>query len=77
MKEDCCGKGLGGKALKYLETYAGSIGVHVLVAMICSENEGSIRLFEKHEYEKCAYFKQVGKKFGRHLDAVAYQKILD
>ncbi len=77
LREDCCGNGLGGKALKHLETYACSVGVHVLVAMICSENEGSIRLFEKHEYEKCAHFREAGLKFGRRLDAIAYQKILN
>ncbi len=77
LRKDCCGKGLGGKALKHLEKYAEGAGVHVLIAIISAENDGSIRLFEKNGYEKCAYFKQVGHKFGRHLDAVAYQKILD
>ena len=77
FKEECCGKGLGRKALQYLEEYAKSAGIHVLIATISGENTGSIRLFEKYGYIKCAHFREVGHKFGRRLDAVAYQKILD
>ena len=76
FKENCCGKGLGNEALQHLEQHAKAAGIHVLIAMISSENDGSIRLFEKNGYFKCAHFKQVGLKFGRRLDAVAYQKIM-
>lgn len=70
------GKGIGSLCLKYIEDYAKTQGFHVLVATICGENKGSIHLVEKNGYEKCAHYKEVGKKFGRWLDLVAYQKII-
>jgi phosphinothricin acetyltransferase len=70
------GRGLGGRGAQFIEDVAKSNGIHVLVATICGENEASIRLFERNGYEKCAHFREVGKKFGRWLDVVAYQKIL-
>ena len=76
LKDDTCGKGVGAIALKHIEAFAKEMGVHVLVASISGDNEGSVRLFEKNGYEKCAHFKEVGKKFGKLLDNVAYQKIL-
>jgi phosphinothricin acetyltransferase len=77
LKENFCGKGYGGAALRFIESHAENAGLHVLIATISCENAGSIRLFEKNGYIKCAYFKEVGRKFGRLLDAVAYQKILN
>ncbi len=77
FRQGCCGKGLGNRALQHLETYAKNAGIHVLIAVISAENEGSIRLFEKNGYFKCAHFKEVGFKFDRRLDAVAYQKIMN
>lgn len=77
LKHDCIGKGIGSAALKYIEDYAMIKNFHVLIATITGENEQSIRTFDKNGYEKCAHYKQVGKKFGRWLDVVAYQKTLD
>jgi len=70
------GKGIGSMGLKCIEDYARTQGFHVLVATICGENQNSIHLMEKNGYEKCAHYKEVGKKFGRWLDIVAYQKII-
>lgn len=76
LKYDCTGMGIGSLAVKYIEGLAVKNGIHALVASICSENEASLKLFEKCGYEKCAYFKQVGVKFGRLLDLVYMEKIL-
>lgn len=70
------GKGIGSKAIKHLEEVASEDGFHVLLAVICGENHSSIELFKKLGYEKCAHYKEVGKKFGRWLDVVSYQKII-
>lgn len=70
------GKRLGPAAVAFLEEEARRIGFHTLVATICTENERSIRLFERLGYEKCAHFKEVGYKFGRRLDIASYQKVL-
>jgi phosphinothricin acetyltransferase len=74
---DCCNKGIGNAALVFLEQYAREQGFHSLVATICGENGQSIRLFERNGYIKCAHFKELGKKFGRLLDIVAYQKVFE
>lgn len=76
LKPDCHGKGLGSLALKHIEQYAKSQKLHVLVATITGENQASIGLFAKNGYVKCAHYKEVGQKFGRLLDVVAYQKII-
>ncbi len=70
------GKGVGSLAISHLEDAAVKNGFHVLLAVICGENDQSIRLFEKLGYEKCAHYREVGKKFGRLLDVVCYQKII-
>jgi phosphinothricin acetyltransferase len=77
LKPAHIGKGLGSLALKHIEGFAKRQGLHVLVATITGDNEKSLRLFAKNGYEKCAHYKEVGRKFGRLLDIVAYQKILD
>ena len=69
-----CGKGIGGLALEYLEEIASKNNFHSLIAIICSENMSSIKLFEKKGYSKCAFYEEVGEKFGRLLDIVCYQK---
>jgi phosphinothricin acetyltransferase len=69
-------KGIGNIAIKFLEKFAKNNDFHVLLAIICEENTGSIRLFEKNNYKKVGHFKEVGNKFDRFLDVVYYQKIL-
>jgi L-amino acid N-acyltransferase YncA len=69
-------KGVGSKAIEFIEGIARGAGFHSLVATICSENVRSTYLFEKYGYIQCAYFKEVGFKFDRRLDTVILQKIL-
>jgi L-amino acid N-acyltransferase YncA len=69
-------QGIGREALVHLEEVARSVALKNLVGVISGDNAGSIRLFEKAGYEKCAHFKNVGEKFGMVLDVVAYQKEL-
>lgn len=76
LSADCCGKGIGRAALEFIEQYAQEQGFHTLVATICGENLQSIKLFERHGYFKCAHYRELGKKFDRMLDIVAYQKII-
>lgn len=70
------GEGIGSVAIPFLEEAGRNHGFHVLIATICTENERSIRLFERHGYIKCAHFKEIGFKFGRRLDIASYQKII-
>ncbi|HEX7712893.1 MAG TPA: GNAT family N-acetyltransferase [Bacillota bacterium] len=70
------GKGIGSLAVKFIEEKARERNFHSLIAVICGENEASIRLFKGLGYVQCALYKEVGKKFGRFLDIVCYQKII-
>lgn len=77
LKPEYTGKGIGKIILKKMEQHAALNGIHSLIATICSENVASIRLFEKNGYNKCGVLKEIGMKFGRMLDIVIMQKILD
>lgn len=76
LKPGFTGKGIGSKAIMFIEKKAQEQRMHVLVATICGENRPSIHLFEKNGFTKCAQYKEVGIKFGQYLDVVAYQKII-
>ncbi len=76
LQPDFIGKGIGSLAIGHIEEYARKQKLHVLVATISGENEKSIRLFANNGYTKCAHYREVGQKFGRLLDVVAYQKII-
>lgn len=67
-------KGIGKLAMVYLEARAKEVGLKNLIGIISGDNHGSIALFEKSGYTKCAHFKNVGEKFDKILDVVAYQK---
>jgi phosphinothricin acetyltransferase len=69
-------KGIGSIAIRYLMDYARANDINNLIAGLCSENYPSKRLFEKNGFVQCAYFKRVGRKFGRILDTVYLQKEL-
>jgi phosphinothricin acetyltransferase len=76
LREGSTGVGIGSNALIFLEELSRKNNIRTLVAVICEENKASIKLFEKNGYQKCGHLKQVGKKFGRLLDVVNYQKML-
>lgn len=76
IDKDFIRKGIGLKAIQFIENYAKSKQFHSLVGTICGENIASIKLFEKNGYIQCAYYKEIGMKFNRYLDVVAYQKLI-
>ena len=56
---------------------ARSEGKHVMVAGIDSENVGSIRFHERLGFVEAGRLRQLGVKFGRRLDLVLMQRMLD
>lgn len=77
LKPEFAGKGIGREALRYLEDIAKEVGLKNLVGVITGDNHSSMALFERSGFVKCAHFKNVGEKFGKVLDVVAYQKEID
>jgi phosphinothricin acetyltransferase len=70
------GRGLGGKALRFLERYAAAQGFHVLLALVTEENERSAALFRKLGYVPCGVLHEVGRKFGRLLGVTIFERLL-
>ncbi len=77
LHPDYTHKGIGNKAMIFIEKIARERKFHALLGVICSENDASISLFKKFGYWECACFKEVGLKYNRLLDVVVYEKILD
>ncbi|MBN1415617.1 MAG: N-acetyltransferase [Bacteroidales bacterium] len=76
LKKEYTGHGIGKLALQRLEEVTRSAGIKVLIGIVTGDNIQSIHLFTRLGYEKCAHFREVGEKFGKILDVVAFQKIL-
>jgi phosphinothricin acetyltransferase len=71
------GSGIGRALIEALIARGQEAGVHVLVAAIDSTNEGSLRFHERLGFVEVARMPQVGMKFGRWLDLVLMQRLLD
>ncbi|MDR6308573.1 GNAT family N-acetyltransferase [Pacificitalea manganoxidans] len=71
------GAGLGRVLLTALIEEARTAGRHVMVAAIEAGNVASIRLHEKLGFVERGRMPQVGAKFGRWLDLVFLQLVLD
>lgn len=74
LKDKVANKGIGTKALKFIEEIAIKNNFKSLLSVVCGENIASIKLFEKNGYIKCGHMRNVGEKFGRVLDIVTLQK---
>jgi phosphinothricin acetyltransferase len=77
VREDHWGRGVGRALMDVLVARARAAGVHVLVAAIDSENEASIRFHERLGFVEVARMPEIGFKFGRWLDLVLVQRMLD
>ena len=77
LRPEFAGKGIGKYTLEYMEDIARDAGIKVLMGIISGENMQSIALFKKMGYWQCAHYRQVAEKFGRIMDVVVYQKIID
>ena len=71
------GRGVGQALLAALIEQARRAGIHAVVAVIEAENATSIRLHERLGFTLVGTARQVGHKFGRWLDSVYMQLLLD
>ena len=76
LSPEWTGKGIGARALEFIEKEARKRNIRTLVAAICDENKASCRLFEKCGYMVSGSLKEVGNKFDRWFGLVYMQKIL-
>lgn len=77
VREDHWRTGVGRGLLAALEEHARAADKHVMVAGVDSENVGSIRFHERLGFVEVARMPEIGQKFGRRLDLVLLQRILD
>ncbi len=71
------GGGLGTALMRPLIARARQDGHHVMLGAVDAENAGSLRFHERLGFERAAHFRQVGHKFGRWLDMVFLQLLLE
>ncbi len=71
------GRGVGRALIDALVERARASGVHVLIAGVDADNDGSIRFHERLGFKKVALLPEVGRKFERWLDLVLLQRIID
>lgn len=76
LAPDATGKGVGARFLRFVERYAAGQGFHALLALVTAENERSGALFRRMGYEPAGRLREVGRKFGRLLDVVVFERIL-
>jgi len=76
VRADRRGQGVGRALLRELMARAATMGKHVMVAAIDTENAASIRLHESMGFSHVGHFREVGFKFGRWLDLEFLQCII-
>lgn len=76
VSHELVGRGIGSKAIQFVESLARERGFHVMVATICGENVASRKAFEHCGFSLIGTFHEIGFKFGRYLDLVMYEKRL-
>ena len=77
VRESHWGRRAGRALVETLIGRAQAAGIHVLVAAIDAENEASLRFHGRLGFIEVGRMPQVGQKFGRWLDLVLMQRIVD
>ena len=71
------GRGLGRVMVDELVAAANALGKHVMIAGIDGGNPASLRLHAQAGFVEVARMPEVGRKFGRWLELVFMQRVLD
>jgi phosphinothricin acetyltransferase len=74
---DYQGLGVGKGLLQELVSLAGAHGFHAVIARIVGGHEASISLHRACGFEEIGVEREVGRKFGRWLDVVLMQRLID
>ena len=77
VRADGRGRGAGRRLVEALVPLALARGKHVMIGGVDAGNEASLRFHERLGFAPVAHFREVGHKFGRWLDLVFVQRILD
>ena len=72
----CRRGGVGRTLVEAALTAAPSLGVHAVIAQICTENEPGLALAARLGFAPVGTLREVGLKFGRRLDVTICQRLL-
>ena len=70
-------RGIASALLDCLVAEAQRLGKHVMVGGIAADNPASLALHARHGFVETGRLPEVGRKFGRYLDLVFMQRMLD
>jgi phosphinothricin acetyltransferase len=70
-------RGIGAAIVNDLVERARALGHHAIVGCCCSEAAASIALLEALGFTRVGHLPEVGRKFGRWLDVVFVQKLIE
>lgn len=71
------GQGAGSSLVRALFPLAAALGKHVMLGGIDAANSGSLRMHARLGFQQVAHLHEVGRKFGRWLDLVFVERLLD
>ena len=77
VRSDRRGAGIGRKLVQAVFPYARALDKHVMIGAIDASNDASIKFHGRLGFRQVAHFREVGFKFGRWLDLVFMQRVLD
>jgi L-amino acid N-acyltransferase len=77
IRADQRGRGIGTSLMRPLMERARQQGKHVMIGGVDADNEASLRFHERLGFTRVAPLREVGFKFGRWLDLVFVQRILE
>ena len=77
VRGDRHGDGIGRRLIEALVDRSRAVGIHVLVAAVDGDNDGSIDFHRAVGFDEVARMPEVGRKFDRWLTLVLLQRIID
>ncbi len=77
VRSDRRGGGIGRKLVEAIFPYALALNKHVMIGAIDASNDASIKFHSRLGFREVGHFHEVGFKFGRWLDLIFMQRILD
>jgi phosphinothricin acetyltransferase len=77
VRREFRGQGIGRQLKQAIIDEAKRLGFHTLIARVAEGSIESAHLNESLGFARVGTLKQVGRKFGRHLDVHLYQKMLE
>lgn len=77
IADDRRGQGLGRRLMEAVLDSGRKAGLHTVLSRIVKDGGASIRLHEELGFEKVGVMREVGWKFGRRIDVLLYQVMLE